>query len=197
LWPLRPPITFREPAKWWLNHAKERSERKPMAASTLETWGACIENWLDPNIGDTPLPRCRKEVWLQIHRCCGRARFDAPESSRIDQNFTVAPNQIVRVPGSGPKKPPGVSVLEIVPKLLGLFVSPVRHNPPLPATGPGAAPLPGYETFGFAKCGVLVNPMASALTSIETRSVSLKLRSTLRFMLKYPGPRNWSRPEEP
>src|SRR6516225_2030595 len=111
------------------------------------------------------------------------------------QNFKVAPSQTVRVPGSGPKKPPGVSVPVMVPKLLGLVELPVAHNPPLPATGPGNAPLPGHETLGFAKWGVFVNPMASARTSIETRSVNLKLRTTLRFMLKYPGPRNSFRPE--
>ena len=100
------------------------------------------------------------------------------------QNFTVAPSQMVRVPGSGPKKPPGVSVPVMVPKLLGLVGLPVTHKPPLPAIGPGSPPLPGQETFGFAKWGVLVNPMASARISIETRSVNLKLRTTLRFMLK-------------
>src|SRR5690242_6374520 len=106
----------------------------------------------------------------------------------------VAPNQTVRAPESGPKKPPGDAVLVITPKLL---FAPVLHNPPLVAKGPGAPPLPGQPTLGLAKCGVFVNPNASARTSSVYRSVSLKSRNTLKFMLKYPGPRNWLRPELP
>lgn len=94
----------------------------------------------------------------------------------MNQNFTVAPSQTVRVPGSGPKNPPGETVLVIVPKLLGAFVLPVVHTVP--------TALPGHPVFGLAKCGVLVRPKASALMSMDTRSVNLKVRDTLRFMLK-------------
>lgn len=54
-------VTFREQAKWWLNNVKER-KRKPVAASTLETWQGCIENWLNPNIGDLPLSEINNAV---------------------------------------------------------------------------------------------------------------------------------------
>ena len=54
-------VTFRIQAKWWLNHLRER-RRKPIAASTLETWEACIDNWLDPNIGDLPLSEINNAV---------------------------------------------------------------------------------------------------------------------------------------
>jgi len=54
-------VRFREQAKWWLNHVKER-RRKPVAASTLETWEACIDNWLNPNIGDLRLSEINNAV---------------------------------------------------------------------------------------------------------------------------------------
>ena len=54
-------VTFRQQAKWWLNHLRER-RRKPIAASTLETWEACIDNWLNPNIGDLPLSEINNAV---------------------------------------------------------------------------------------------------------------------------------------
>jgi hypothetical protein len=54
-------VTFREQAKWWLNHVKER-RRKPIAVSTLKTWEGCIDNWLNPNIGDLPLSEINNAV---------------------------------------------------------------------------------------------------------------------------------------
>jgi integrase len=54
-------VTFREQAKWWINHVKER-RRKPIAVSTLTTWEACIDNWLNPNIGDLPLSEINNAV---------------------------------------------------------------------------------------------------------------------------------------
>jgi integrase len=47
-------ITFREQAEIWLEHMKHR-KRRPVAPSTLENWERCLKNWLNPNIGDTPL----------------------------------------------------------------------------------------------------------------------------------------------
>jgi hypothetical protein len=47
-------ITFREQAKQWLNHVQNR-KRKPLALSTLELWKGCLNNWINPNIGDLPL----------------------------------------------------------------------------------------------------------------------------------------------
>jgi hypothetical protein len=45
--------TFREQAKMWLDQVQNR-KRKPVAPSTLATWESCLENWLNPNIGDMP-----------------------------------------------------------------------------------------------------------------------------------------------
>ena len=54
-------VTFRQQAKRWLAHQKER-KRKPIAASTLKTWAACIDNWLNPSIGDLPLSEINNAV---------------------------------------------------------------------------------------------------------------------------------------
>jgi hypothetical protein len=83
----------------------------------------------------------------------------APSFSSVDQKSKFSPSQIVRLPGSGPKKPPREAVFLTAPKLLLL---PVLHNRPLPATGPGAVASPGHEMFGLAKWGVLVKLRASA-----------------------------------
>jgi integrase len=47
-------VTFRQQAKIWLNQVKTR-KRKPVAPSTISTWECALENWIYPNIGDTPL----------------------------------------------------------------------------------------------------------------------------------------------
>ena len=54
-------VTFREQAKWWLNHVQNR-RRKPIALSTLELWEACLNNWINPNIGDLPLSEVNNAV---------------------------------------------------------------------------------------------------------------------------------------
>jgi integrase len=46
--------TFREQAKRWFNHVQNR-RRKPVALSTLELWEGCLNNWINPNIGEVPL----------------------------------------------------------------------------------------------------------------------------------------------
>jgi integrase len=58
-------VTFREQAKWWINHVKER-RRKPIAVSTLKTWEGCIHNWLNPNIGDLPLFEINNAVFKTV-----------------------------------------------------------------------------------------------------------------------------------
>ena len=58
-------VTFREQAKWWINHVKER-RRKPIAVSTLKTWEGCIHNWLNPNIGDFPLFEINNAVFKTV-----------------------------------------------------------------------------------------------------------------------------------
>jgi integrase len=47
-------VTFREQAAIWLEQMRNR-KRKPVAPSTLSTWGCCLEKWLNPNIGHMPL----------------------------------------------------------------------------------------------------------------------------------------------
>jgi len=46
--------TFRQQATIWLEQMRKR-KRKPVAPSTLASWQSCLENWLNPNIGDIPL----------------------------------------------------------------------------------------------------------------------------------------------
>ncbi len=47
-------VTFRQQAEIWLAGMRKRRS-KPVAPSTLSNWEYCIENWLNPNIGDLPL----------------------------------------------------------------------------------------------------------------------------------------------
>ena len=54
-------VTFREQAKWWLNHIQRR-KRKPLAPATLELWKGCLDNWINPNIGDLPLSELNNAV---------------------------------------------------------------------------------------------------------------------------------------
>jgi integrase len=53
---------FREQAADWLTEMRTRS--KPVAPSTLATWESCLEKWLYPNIGDTPLT-CIKNLTMR------------------------------------------------------------------------------------------------------------------------------------
>ena len=46
--------TFKEQAKCWLQQMKTR-KRKPVANATIENWEGCLNNWLNPNIGELPL----------------------------------------------------------------------------------------------------------------------------------------------
>ena len=54
-------VTFREQANWWLNHIRRR-KRKPLAPATLELWKGCLDNWINPNIGDLPLCEVNNSV---------------------------------------------------------------------------------------------------------------------------------------
>jgi hypothetical protein len=54
-------LTFREQAKWWLNHVQSR-RRKPVALSTLELWEGCLNNWINPNVGEVPLSEVNNAV---------------------------------------------------------------------------------------------------------------------------------------
>jgi integrase len=54
-------ITFREQAKSWLIHVQGR-RRKPVALSTLELWEGCLNNWINPNIGEVPLSEVNNAV---------------------------------------------------------------------------------------------------------------------------------------
>ncbi len=46
--------TFREQAKWFLNHSTNR-KRRPAKPQTISSWGYSLKNWINPNIGDLPL----------------------------------------------------------------------------------------------------------------------------------------------
>jgi integrase len=46
--------TFREQAKWFLNHSINR-KRRPAKPQTISGWQYCLKNWLNPVIGDLPL----------------------------------------------------------------------------------------------------------------------------------------------
>jgi hypothetical protein len=58
-------VTFREQAIIWLNQMKHR-KRRPVAPSTLATWESCLNNWLNPNIGDMPLDSIKNLVLKSI-----------------------------------------------------------------------------------------------------------------------------------
>jgi len=47
-------VTFREQAKWFLNHSVNR-KRNPVKPATATTWQNCVDKWLNPNLGDMPL----------------------------------------------------------------------------------------------------------------------------------------------
>jgi len=47
-------VTFRQQVETWLAGMRNRRS-KPVAPSTLSNWEYCIENWLNPNVGDLPL----------------------------------------------------------------------------------------------------------------------------------------------
>jgi integrase len=44
-------VTFREQAKWFLNHSVNR-KRHPVKQATITTWQNCTDKWLNPNLGD-------------------------------------------------------------------------------------------------------------------------------------------------
>ena len=47
-------VTFREQAKWFLDHSMNR-KRNPVKPATMTTWQNCVDKWLNPNLGDLPL----------------------------------------------------------------------------------------------------------------------------------------------
>ena len=54
-------VTFREQAKWFLDHSMNR-KRKPVKPATTSTWRNCVAKWLNPNLGDTPLASVNNAV---------------------------------------------------------------------------------------------------------------------------------------
>ena len=46
--------TFRQQAKWFLNHSMNR-KRNPIKPATSTTWQNCVDKWLNPNLGDLAL----------------------------------------------------------------------------------------------------------------------------------------------
>ena len=47
-------VTFREQAELWFRQKTTR-KRDPVAAATVNWWRDCLDNWLNPNLGDLPL----------------------------------------------------------------------------------------------------------------------------------------------
>ncbi len=47
-------VTFRERAKWFLDHSMKR-KRNPVKPATMTTWQCCVDKWLNPILGDLPL----------------------------------------------------------------------------------------------------------------------------------------------
>jgi integrase len=46
--------TFREQAEWFLSHVVKR-KRRPAKPATVKGWQYCVNNWLNPTLGDLPL----------------------------------------------------------------------------------------------------------------------------------------------
>lgn len=47
-------VTFQEQAVWFLNHSMIR-KRNPVKPATMQAWQTCVNKWLNPNLGDSPL----------------------------------------------------------------------------------------------------------------------------------------------
>jgi integrase len=62
--------TFREQAKWFLEHSMTRN-RKPVKPATSQSWQNCVDKWLNPNLGDIPLSGINnatvKELVAKMH----------------------------------------------------------------------------------------------------------------------------------
>jgi hypothetical protein len=54
--------SFRNQATAWIARMKKRST----APSTIQTWESCIDNWLNPNIGDLPLASIKKTAVQEL-----------------------------------------------------------------------------------------------------------------------------------
>jgi integrase len=48
--------TFEQQAEKWLRQMQDR-KRKPVAPSTISLWRGCLDNWLNPRIGELPLEK--------------------------------------------------------------------------------------------------------------------------------------------
>jgi len=53
--------TFRQQAEWFIEHARTTT-RKPVAGSTIVNWQSCVDKWLNPRIGDSPLSQINNAV---------------------------------------------------------------------------------------------------------------------------------------
>lgn len=58
-------VTFRQQATRWLHKARTR-KREPVAPSTAETWECALKNWINPNIGDTPLDAINNSIMRDL-----------------------------------------------------------------------------------------------------------------------------------
>jgi integrase len=58
-------VTFQEQAEIWLAQCRKR-KRKPVADSTLSWWRDCLDNWLNPSLGNVPLSAVNNGVMKQL-----------------------------------------------------------------------------------------------------------------------------------
>jgi integrase len=75
--------TFRTQAEWWLSHVQTR-RRKPAKAKTVDSWRACLNKWLLPNLGGLPLASVNNLAMKELVSKMAAARL-APKSI---QNYT-------------------------------------------------------------------------------------------------------------
>lgn len=53
--------TFREQAQQFMHRAMTR-KRRPVKSATISTWQNCLDKWLNPNLGEMPLPNVNNAV---------------------------------------------------------------------------------------------------------------------------------------
>jgi len=97
-------VTFREQAKWWLNHIQRR-KRKPIAPATLELWKGCLDKWINPNIGDLPLSEVNNAA---LKGLVAKMSEGGSSPKTVSDNYVRAVKMVVAsaVDGRGSKSTP-------------------------------------------------------------------------------------------
>jgi integrase len=73
-------VTFREQAKYFLNHSMNR-RRNPVKPATLTTWQNCVDKWLNPNLGDIPLASVNNAIVKSLVKKMSDAELSAKSIS--------------------------------------------------------------------------------------------------------------------